>query len=389
MPAPAVSAPAERCATRELCPAPGPPQVSTTPRRSRGRAVSTGRLEVILRVFWFTFVPALLAVAALKFLVPSATAGTSATLSILHRVGEYPIVAGAALFLVFSGMARYWRSHLPGGPRAVSETERLAAPALATSPRREMLGVAAAVALAGAAALILRARVVDSYAVLSASMLPTFAPGDRVAASKLPYRVPERGDVIVFPSTAVASQTAARPEPFVKRVIGLPGDRVGMMGGIPIINGWKVPACLAGEYLYVAPDREGSALRGRLFVEFLDDRAYLTLQAPGAPEFPRTYEVMPGEVFVLGDNRNNSADSRVWNQGSGGAVPLRAVEARVKWFLSGQGLDGRAYLRRLFRSIDVLDSGPLTPRIDRRPLEEGIARCLEHRPKETRPPRAE
>jgi signal peptidase I len=375
MPASSLSAPDDRGATAKLGPVPG---------RS-----SVGGLRIGLRFLWLSVIPALLAIGVLQFLVPSPGPDGGTLLSILRRIGEYQLVAGPALFLVFSGIARYWWPHLPSGRGTAPKVETFATPAAPATRRAEVIGMAATVTLAAAAALTLRARVVDAYAVLSASMLPTFAPGDRVAASKLPYRVPERGDVIVFPSTAVASDVAGPPEPFVKRVIGLPGDRVGMTGGIPIINGWKVTTCLAGEYLYVAPDREGSALRGRLFVEFLDDRAYLTVQAPGAPAFDQTYEVGPGEVFVLGDNRNHSADSRAYGHGSGGGVPLAAVTARVKWFLSGTGLDGRPDLGRLFRPIDVLGSGVLSPGIDPRPLAAGIARCLEQRPKETRPPRAQ
>jgi signal peptidase I len=371
MPASSVSTAEDRGATAKLSPVP-----------ERSWAGS-------LKILWLTAIPALVAIGVLQFLVPRAGPQGGALLSTLRRIGEYPLVAGPALFLVFSSMARYWWPYLRSGRGAAPGVDAVAAPIAPAARWAEVIGIAATVALAAAAALTLRARVVDSYAVLSASMLPTFAPGDRVAASKLPYRVPERGDVVVFPSTAVALEVAGPPEPFVKRVIGLPGDRVGMTGGIPIINGWKVPTCLAGEYVYVAPDREGSTLRGRLFVEFLDDRTYLTLQAPGAPAFDQTYEVRPGEVFVLGDNRNHSADSRAYGHGSGGGVPLAAVTARVKWFLSGTGLDGRADLRRLFRPIDAPAYGVLSPGTDPRPLAAGIARCLEQRPKETHPPRAQ
>ena len=344
-------------------------------------------LRAGLRSLWFTIVPAFLAGLAVGFLVPSAPSGAVGIGAAVGSLGRrYPILLGAALFLLFASLARYWRFHLPGG----SFTSSPRASPVAGTPRgrlRESIGLAVAVSLAAGAALAFRAWVADSYTVLGGSMLPTLAPGDAIEGTRFASGSPRRGDIIVFPWASAPSLEGPEAARLVKRVIGLPGDRIAMSGGVPVINGWHVPTCNVGEYLFVAPDAEGTALRARLFVEFLGDQAYLTLKAAGPRDFPGTYEVKPGEVFVLGDNRNTSVDSRSWNDGAGGGVPLVSIVARARWFLSGNHLDGRADLGRLLRPL----GGP-APRlhvegIDARPLGQGIEQCLKERPRETHPPR--
>jgi len=125
--------------------------------------------------------------------------------------------------------------------------------------------------------------------VESISMQPALYPGDYVIVNKLAYRfdsTPNRGDVIVF-------RYPPNPEaiPYIKRVIGLPGDQVHISDGKVYVNGQQ----LIEPYLQADTSRGGD------------------------------WSVPPGQLFVMGDNRNNSSDSRTW-----GFVPLGNIIGRAE-----------------------------------------------------------
>jgi signal peptidase I len=143
-------------------------------------------------------------------------------------------------------------------------------------------------------------------------MFPTYSAGTRVVISKSKVR-PGRGEVTFF----------AWPErtntDFIQRVIAKDGDVLEVRDGHPWINGWAVPSCDVGDGSY---DEGGTREEGTLAVEFLEGHAYLVFFArhTDGPRGTVRLVAKPGELLVLGDNRNHSYDSRSWFKGAGGGV---------------------------------------------------------------------
>ena len=342
----------------------------------------SSREAAVLRVLWYGVIPMLVTAVTWRFLVPRPAALDEGALRDFARLcDQHRSLAWPALFLFYSYVARHWRAYLPG---ARSWSEAPARPALTW--RGNALWLVAVLAAAGGA-LLLRASVFQTYRVLSASMLPNLRPDDLLLASRSAYgftlpgkrpsgKTPARGDVIVFHH----SLGPQFPDELVKRVVGLPGDHIHMVGGHPFINGWRVPDCDVGEYAYVAGE---GMLEGRLRLEFLGSASYLTVHGPWDQQPTPDYDVKPGQAFVLGDNRNNSSDSRAWNNGKGGGLPFEEIRGRVDRYMfpvhrNGE-IDSPRVLSRLSPQLfmDGVEVGG---------LREGIARCMRERPKDTFPP---
>jgi signal peptidase I len=225
-----------------------------------------------------------------------------------------------------------------------------------------------------------KAWLIEAFHIPSGSMIPTLLVGDHIMVDKPVFRTraPRRGEVIVFASPEHPEQD------FVKRVLAVPGDRLEVKHGHPWINGWEVPHCLVG--MASVTDTEGAVASGELHVEFLDGAAYLAFFDEKAmdPAVQGPYAVSDREIWVLGDNRYNSNDSRVWFGGRGGGLPLALVKGRAlfRWLsLTKAGVDGSRFGTSL--------AEPLLP-ASMKSLEAPFQKCLADRPPRDRtlPPAA-
>jgi signal peptidase I len=127
-------------------------------------------------------------------------------------------------------------------------------------------------------AIVLRAFFIETFIIPSGSMEPSLLPGDHIFVSRLRGQSPSRGEVVVFRRFSELESTGDRQVPFIKRVVGVPGDIVEVRDGATLINGKSL-------------DSESN-----LPVEAFSNFGPLKLPT--------------GEFFLLGDNRGNSRDSR-------------------------------------------------------------------------------
>src|SRR5688572_1361286 len=223
----------------------------------------------------------------------------------------------------------------------------------------------------------IRSRVVEAFKIPSAAMLPSLAPGDHVFVDKT-KRDPARGEAVVF--AYPDPDPAAAPMDFVKRVVAIAGDRVEFEADLPIINGWQVPTCVVGRHRL---DDGDGAKPGEFRAEFRGERPYLTrLEDVRYSGRQGRFVVAPGELWVLGDNRRNSSDSRTWRDGQGAGVPLRNVKGRllVVWFSLAS--DARPDWSRVGTNLLQPPQLPAAPR----ELVQALERCLASPPPRTTPP---
>jgi len=268
--------------------------------------------------------------------------------------------------------------------QAFARASELGGERLAPWRKGELREYAESIGVAILVALLLRAVVVEAFKIPSGSMKPTLQINDHIFVSKFSYgpkvpllneRIfeslpPRRGDVIVFEYPDINPQNERQD--YIKRVIAVPGDTLEADSGHPIINGWRVPSCKVGKYVDADPGSFGQH-SGDLFVEFLEDTAYLALYDDHHfPQRQGPYQVAPGEVWVMGDNRHNSLDSRAWQRGGGrigAGVPYANIKGRamIVWFPASRML------------VNVMGK-PVLPDGAPPELVAGIERCLEQRP---------
>jgi len=195
---------------------------------------------------------------------------------------------------------------------------------------------------AGLIAIGIRTFAYEPFNIPSGSMIPTLLVGDYLFVAKYSYgyshfslpfsvdlfagrifgRLPHRGDVVVFKYPRDTSID------YIKRIVGLPGDRIQVRQGQLYINGDLVPRQPEGDYV---TDDSGIHMVLRRYLETLPGGVqHDILKATDEGEMNNTpeYLVPPDHVFAMGDNRDNSADSRFMN--GVGFVPLENLVGRAE-----------------------------------------------------------
>lgn len=187
-----------------------------------------------------------------------------------------------------------------------------------------------------------RSSVLAPYEVPTASMEPTIKVGDRILANKLAYglKIPftdiellhwtdiKRGDIIVF------KYPRSPDTDYVKRVVAIAGDKVRVENNILYINEKPLERTSFDHQREVLADIDDNAETKNLFREKLGENEFYVMQdkgiyrRPGSSTWPKdglSYTVPDDSVFVMGDNRDNSLDSRAWFQ-----VPLEYVRGKAE-----------------------------------------------------------
>ncbi len=191
--------------------------------------------------------------------------------------------------------------------------------------------------------LLLRSFLVEPFQIPSGSMIPTLEVGDFILVNKFTYglRLPVVGTKIVPMNDPKRGEVMVFIPPhdkryFIKRVVGLPGDTVRYENKVLYVNGEQVMAEPVGEAQIEMPN--GLVRTGVLLSEALGEVEHLTQMLDTPPRSgERTVWVVPeGHYFMMGDNRDNSADSRVW-----GAVPEKDIvgKAFAVWMHKEPGLN--------------------------------------------------
>ncbi|MHA7817115.1 MAG: signal peptidase I [Pseudohaliea sp.] len=179
---------------------------------------------------------------------------------------------------------------------------------------------------------VLRSFVVEPFQIPSSSMVPTLEVGDYILVNKFTYGIrlpvlrtkvidlgePERGDVMVFFPPHMNKTY------YIKRVIGIPGDQVTYRNKRLYVNGKRVPE----ELLAVVP---GGRSRQQVSLAAFGGRNHLVQEDLARPSRDFSITVRPGHYFMMGDNRDNSSDSRVWGQVSERDIVGKAFAVWMHW----------------------------------------------------------
>ena len=196
--------------------------------------------------------------------------------------------------------------------------------------------------------MLFRTTAYGMYHIPSESMLPTLSVGDRITVNKFAYgysrhsvpfslapkldtptgrifsTLPQRGDIVVF-------KHPHNRDTMIKRLIGLPGDRIELRGGYLYVNDTLVPQKAVGLYQY--QEHKGAIADVTQFHQTLPGgREHATLEREGSYWADNFGPIVVSEnhFFALGDNRDNSLDSRFPDPGVG-LVPIENLVGRAEW----------------------------------------------------------
>jgi signal peptidase I len=213
-------------------------------------------------------------------------------------------------------------------------------------------------------ALVIRTFIVQPFKIPSGSMIPTLLVGDHLLVSKfiygtkipfsdkvvLPLREIKHGDVIVFRYPNSESDPSKNGIHYIKRVVGLPGDKIDVDGRNLIIDGEEMPLDYVGDY-----NDERFGTKYDEYQEDLLGKKHIVIYEKGREYTQRgnlPVVVPPGQVFVMGDNRDNSQDSRFW-----GFVPIHNIEGEAfmthwSWDFESNNFFNKVRWNRIFSLIN-------------------------------------
>lgn len=194
------------------------------------------------------------------------------------------------------------------------------------------------------AVLLLRSFLVEPFRIPSGSMMPTLLVGDFILVNKYTYGIrlpvanwkvidlnlPQRGDVAVFRYPKDPSVD------YIKRVVGVPGDHIEYRDKVLYVNGAKVAQVPAGTYIGTGSGLSASGASVR--VEQLGEVQHQILVEPRKPNRAGSFRVPEGQYFVMGDNRDNSNDSRFWGTVPEANLVGKAFMIWMNWDGAGGGV---------------------------------------------------
>jgi signal peptidase I len=199
---------------------------------------------------------------------------------------------------------------------------------------------------AGLIAVVIRTVAFEPFNIPSGSMIPTLLVGDYLFVSKFSYgysrysmpfspnlfsgrifgSLPKRGDVAVFKN--MHDDYAD----YIKRIVGLPGDHIQVKAGVLYVNGQPAPRRPMGDIL--ATDENGASIAEKQYTETLPDNVQHLIAKMGDDGFQNNtqeFVVPAGNLFAMGDNRDNSLDSRFMDGRGVGFLPIENLVGRAEF----------------------------------------------------------